>query len=102
MSIVVVATIHPNPADREDVAAAVREAIPKVHGEPGCELYALHTADDRLVMIEKWSDRKALDAHLAAPAVAALGPRLAGRLAAPIDIAVLDPSPAGTTDKGAL
>lgn len=102
MSIVVVATIRPNPADREAVVAAVREAIPQVHGEPGCELYALHLTEDRLVMIEKWSDREALDVHMTAPALAVLGPRLEGRLAAPIDIVVLDPAPAGSADKGAL
>jgi hypothetical protein len=36
------------------VIAAVAAAIPRVHYEPGVELYALHEGSDRLVMIEKY------------------------------------------------
>ena len=60
MSVVVVATITPLPGHADEVIAAFAETIPLVHAEDGCELYALHRAEDRLIMIEKWASREAL------------------------------------------
>jgi quinol monooxygenase YgiN len=74
-----------------------------VHKEDaGCELYALHEGQDRLVMIEKWASEAALNAHLKAPALADLGGRLGGKLASPTDIQLLQPHPAGTAQQGTL
>ena len=42
MSVVVVATIVPLPDQVDAVREAILAAVPQVHGEPGCELYALH------------------------------------------------------------
>jgi len=53
VSVVVVATIIPLPEHRDAVIAAFTETIPEVHKEDGCELYALHQNDDRLIMVEK-------------------------------------------------
>ena len=50
-----------------------------MHEEDGCELYALHQAADRLVMIEKWASPEALRTHSKGAALAALNPRLAGQ-----------------------
>jgi quinol monooxygenase YgiN len=100
MPVVVVATITPLPEHRDEVIAAMKETIARVHAEDGCELYSLNEAPDRLMMIEKWTSQDALDAHLAAENVAALGPRLAGKLARPVDIVVLQPAPAGDPAKG--
>lgn len=102
MSVVVVATIHPQPEHRAEVVAALEKAIARVHDEAGCELYALHEGDDRLVMIEKWADEAALRTHSAAPALAELGAALAGRLTQALDVQVLRPHPAGTGAQGAL
>jgi quinol monooxygenase YgiN len=101
VSITVIATIVPLAEHRDAVREAFLEIIPLVHQEDGCELYSLHEADDRFVMVEQWSDREALGVHMAAPALQALGPRLDGRLTGPADVVVLDPRPAGT-DKGRL
>lgn len=102
MSVIVVATIHPLPDAREEVVAAVAQAAAAVHEEPGCELYALHEADDRLVMVEKWADADALAVHRDAPALKQLGAALKGKLAGPLDVQVLSPHPAGDAAKGAL
>ena len=51
MSIVVVATLTPKPEAVDAVREAILAAIPKVHEEPGCELYALHEADGSFVMV---------------------------------------------------
>ena len=102
MSVVVVATIVPLPEHREEVIAALTEAIDQVHDEDGCELYSLHEAPDRLIMIEKWASRQALDTHSTAPNLAVLGPKLVGKVAAAPEVIVLQPVPAGDPAKGAV
>ncbi len=63
MSVVVVATITPQPEQVDAVREALRAAVPKVHAEPGCELYALHEGDGGFVMVERWADAEALSVH---------------------------------------
>ncbi len=100
MSVVVVATIVPKPEHRDEVIAAFRDAIAQVHGEDGCELYALHEAPDRLIVVEKWASPEALRAHGKGAALAALNPQLAGKVARPPEVIVTQPVPAGDPDKG--
>jgi quinol monooxygenase YgiN len=102
MSVVVVATILPRPDYRTEVIEAIRQVIPQVHDEDGCELYALHEAPDRLIMVEKWASHAALTAHSGGPALAALGEALAGRVIAAPDVLVVQPVPAGDPAKGEL
>ena len=59
---------------REDTLGAVRELSPEhVHRsrkEPGCISHAVHVDCEnplRLVFIEQWADRAALQAHFAVP-----------------------------------
>jgi quinol monooxygenase YgiN len=102
-AVVVVATIRPLPEHRAEVIAAFEKAIVAVHADDaGCLLYALHEADDRLVMIEKWASQEALDAHSRGAALRALGPALAGKLEGGPDVQVLQPHPAGTPEQGTL
>lgn len=103
MAVVVVATIVPVPEHRTEVIAALEDAIARVHSEDeGCEVYALHEGEDRLVMIEKWSSQDALDTHGQRPALQELGARLAGKTVDEPDIQVLNPHPAGTPQRGSL
>ena len=102
MSVVVVATIIPLPEHRDEVIATITETVAKVHKEDGCELYALHQADDRLMMVEKWASPEALRAHSKGAALAAQAPRLAGKLAGPAEVIVLQAVPAGDPPKGQL
>jgi quinol monooxygenase YgiN len=102
MSVVVVATIVPLAEHRDEVIATLRSAIEQVHGEDGCELYALHEAPDRLIMVEKWASGEALATHSKGAALAALGPALAGKVADAPDVRVVQPIPTGDPDKGAL
>jgi quinol monooxygenase YgiN len=102
VSVVVVATITPLPEHRDEVIAAFTETIPQVHGEDGCELYALHQAEDRLIMVEKWASREALATHSKGAALAAMNPKLAGKVAGRSQVIVLDAVPAGDPAKGAL
>jgi quinol monooxygenase YgiN len=102
MSVVVVATIVPKAEHRDEVIAAFKETIAQVHAEDGCELYALHEAADRLVMVEKWASADALATHGKGAALAALGPKLAGKVTAPADVVVLKPLPAGDAIRGSV
>jgi quinol monooxygenase YgiN len=102
MSIVVVATLTPKPDAVDDVREALLAAVPKVHQEPGCELYALHEADGAFVMVERWADADAMKAHGKAEPLATLGAALAGKMAAAPDIRRLTPLPAGDGGKGAV
>lgn len=100
MSVVVVATIVPLPEHRAEVIAAIKETIEQVHTEGGCELYSLNEAPDRLIMIEKWASQEALDTHAKGPSLAALGPKLAGKVAGAPAVVVLQPVAAGDPVRG--
>jgi quinol monooxygenase YgiN len=102
MPVVVVATILPLPEHRAAVIDAIKETIEQVHAEDGCELYTLNEAPDRLVMVEKWASQQALDAHAKGPNLAALGPKLAGKVTGAPEVVVLQPVPAGDPAKGAV
>ena len=103
MPVVVVALIKPKPEFRDDVIAAMKQAIPLVHQEDGCELYALHADDDQLVMIERWTTREALAKHGAgSPGLRVFGAAVADKLATPTVVLRLDAIPAGDQAKGQL
>jgi quinol monooxygenase YgiN len=102
VSVVVVATITPKPDQVVAVRDALLAAVPKVHAEPGCELYAVHEGDGQFVMVERWETPEALKVHGRAEALTTLGGQLADRLAAPLDVRRLAPVPAGEAGKGAL
>ncbi|SDC47530.1 Quinol monooxygenase YgiN [Geodermatophilus telluris] len=103
MSVVVIATISPQPEHAEEVRQAVLDTVPRVHEEPGCERYSLHQGrDGALVMVEKWESPEALATHGKAEALAALSGRLEGKLTGAPTVTVLDALPAGDPGKGAL
>jgi quinol monooxygenase YgiN len=84
------------------VIDVIKETIQQVHAEDGCELYSLNEAPDRLVMVEKWASQQAMDAHAKGPTLAALGPKLVGKVTAAPEVVVLQPVPAGEPAKGAV
>ena len=101
--VVVTAVFVPLPGKFDELHAALVGAIPAVHKEDGCELYAIHRAlDDRIVMLEKWSTRETLDAHSSGAAVAALSAAIGDLLAAPVEVTGLEPLAAGTAEQGLL
>jgi quinol monooxygenase YgiN len=102
MSVIVVATIVPKEKARDEVITLFRAAIPEVHAEPGCEVYALHESKDSLVMIEKWESAEALRVHGEAKALTELSGKVADKLAAPLDVKTFTALPAGDADKGAV
>jgi quinol monooxygenase YgiN len=103
MSVVIVATAHPVPEHRAEVIATFEDTIARVHAEDeGCQLYAIHEGDDRLVMIEKWASKESLASHSRGSALADLAHRLDGKLIGELDVQVLRPHPAGTILQGTI
>ncbi|MGP4056564.1 putative quinol monooxygenase [Mycobacterium sp. 4D054] len=102
MPVVVVATMKAKPESVDAVRSACQTAIEAVHGEPGCDLYALHEADGTFVFVEQWADGDALQKHSAAPAVGTLFGTIGELLDGAPDIKVLQPVVAGDPTKGRL
>jgi quinol monooxygenase YgiN len=102
VSVVVVATITPLPGQVDAVREAILAAVPTVHDEPGCELYALHEADGEFLLVERWASPDALRVHGKAQALTTLGGQLAGKVAGPPRVRRLAPVPAGDPGKGVL
>ena len=103
MTVIVTAYFTPKDGAFDDVAAALAPAIAEVHGEPGCQLYAIHEAPNgQIVMIEKWDSAELLDAHGEGVAVKRLNASLEGLLERPVEVTRLTPMPAGTAQQGAL
>jgi quinol monooxygenase YgiN len=102
MPVVVVATLTVKPESVDAVREILTGAVNEVHGEPGCQLYALHESGDSFVLVEQWDDADALQTHSAAPAFTALFKDVGDHLAGAPDIKMLTPVVAGDPDKGQL
>lgn len=103
MTVIVTAVFHPKDGRKAELAQAMHRGIAAVHEEPGCELYAIHDAEDgTITMIEKWTSAEELDAHGAGSAVAVLNEDIADLISAPTEVTRMTPLPAGTEAQGAL
>jgi quinol monooxygenase YgiN len=99
---VLVATITPNVNQIEQVESIVKDLIPAVQKENGCELYALHRGKDCLVLVEKWRDSAALGAHGNGTNLKDMNRRLKSLVAGAPRVQVLDAVPVGDPTKGAV
>jgi quinol monooxygenase YgiN len=99
---VIVATIIPLPGHADVVREALLAAVAEVHGEDGCQLYALHETDDRFVMVEQWESRDKLGIHMNARSVAQLHGKLEGNVVRSPEVIILKALPAGDPVKGRL
>ncbi|WAC66876.1 antibiotic biosynthesis monooxygenase [Agrococcus sp. SL85] len=101
--LVVIAVFRPAEGAREQVLAALERAIPRVHEEAGCNLYAIQEAPGGVIwMVEHWDSAALLDAHGAGEPVADLNAALDGLLVAPVEVIRLTPIPIGDPHKGAV
>ena len=79
--IIVTGSVRARPEARDEVLRLSIEHVRRSRLEPGCLLHSVHQDvedPDRVVFLEHWSDREALNAHFGVPAsiefVTALGP----------------------------
>lgn len=99
----VVAIITAKPGQRDALLAAFKEVVPLVHAEQGCVEYgpvidvegagAIQTplGDDAYMVVEKWESLADLQAHAAAPHMAAFAQKARDMIAARV-IHVLEPA----------
>lgn len=99
---VVIARVHPKPGRLQEVLEVYAQAVPEVHQEPGCELFALHTDQTSIFIVERWTTDEDLAVHSAAPAFARTRARVEGLLGAPADVWVLDSLPVGDPLRGII
>lgn len=102
MPVIAVATLTPIAEHRDAVLAAIQNAVPAVHAEQGCDLYALHQSKETFVIIEQWADGDALKAHGGSDVFVALTAALEDKLVTPMDVKILRPVPGGTAEQGQL
>jgi quinol monooxygenase YgiN len=72
----IVATIKVKAGMEKEFEAVAKELVAKVNaGEPGCKLYALHhgEAPQTYVLMERYADQAAVDAHRGKEYFKALG-----------------------------
>lgn len=101
MPIIVVATITPNPGRLQQVIDAFAAVNEKVHAEPGCEFYALHTDGERVVMVERWTTEADLEAHNTGDALKELG-GLFDDAVASTEVLRLENRPFGDPEKASI
>lgn len=103
MTVIVTAVFTPIPGGKDALIAAMGRGIAAVHDEPGCELYAIHDAEDgTITMLEKWTTAGDLDAHAAGDAVKILQADIEGLVTGPAVVTRMTPLPAGTDAQGVL
>lgn len=103
--VVVVVLSRTVPGRIEEGLAAFSQVAVPTHAEPGCLAYALHrdpSDPDRIVLVERWASRAALDEHLASAHLVAFRQSSADLWAEPAVVVVLDPVAAGDPAKGLL
>jgi quinol monooxygenase YgiN len=102
-SVVIVATVEAAEGQEEKLEQVFRTAIPAIHAEPGCELYALHrdpASPSTFVLFEKWASPDALRTHLEGPVLSEFGAVVEGLLAGPMKVQTLTPLPLGDAQLG--
>lgn len=103
MPLTVIAVLRAHEDRQDDLLAAVKEAATDFHTDAGCRLYAPHRSGrDRVVLVESYDDRTALDAHAASDRFAALRETMTELLAGPPEVLFCTPEPSGYPAKGGL
>ena len=85
----IIGTLTARPETREELASLLMALVAPTRAEAGCINYDFHVdAADPCVFVfyENWTDRAALDAHLAMPHLQPLGSQLDRLLACPVEI----------------
>jgi quinol monooxygenase YgiN len=103
--VVVMVVAQAKPGRGEDALARFQALAVQTHAEEGCRLFALHRAagdPERIVLVERWASRAALDEHLSAPYLLEFRRTGADLWAVPTQIMALDAAPCGDPIKGAL
>ena len=104
--IVVVAIVTAAEGKGAEVEELItRSLVPPTHDEDGCITFALHrdvSDPRRLVLVERWASREALDRHLATEHLAAFRAAVGPLSGAAAQVVVMEAVPCGHSAKGVL
>lgn len=84
MPLTLVAHIHAAPENTDAVFAALQALVAPTRAEAGCIGYDLHTDNNdpaHFVFYECWTDKAAMDQHMATPHIAAFRAATQGMIA---------------------
>ncbi|MET8957005.1 putative quinol monooxygenase [Streptomyces sp. NPDC004393] len=99
---VVIARLIPAPGQTQNVLDVYRDLAPLVHQEPGCELFALHSDGENVILVERWLTPDDFQAHLASSNLQRIRDALKPLLAAPTEIWPVESVPLGDPSKGVI
>jgi quinol monooxygenase YgiN len=92
--IAIIAQLRSQPGKRAALMDALAPLHDAVKSEPGTEVFAMHASQaepDVVVFYEVYRDKDALTAHQKNPALAAIGPAMAGLIAGAPEISHFHP-----------
>jgi len=99
---IVVARVYPKPGRLHEVIGVYAGVVPLVYQEPGCELFALHTDGEIVLVVERWAAPADLQGHAAGPAYAQIRAGISDLVDHAADVWVLDTLPFGGAAKGTI
>jgi quinol monooxygenase YgiN len=99
---ILVARVYPKPGRVQEVIDVYAGIVPLVHQEPGCELFALHTDGETVIVVEKWATPADLQGHAAGPAYAQIRAGIGDLVDHAADVWVLDTLPFGAAAKSTV
>ncbi|PWH07154.1 antibiotic biosynthesis monooxygenase [Brachybacterium endophyticum] len=103
MTVIVTAVFFPKSGKKQELVDAMQRGIAAVHEEKGCELYAIHDAEDgTITMIEKWTTADDLATHGSGEAVGQLNSDIAELIEKPTQVTTMTPLPSGAEKQGAI
>lgn len=86
VSPLVIVELTPHSGQSDAVVAAMNAEIKEIRRADGCELYEIYRrVDDVVVLIERWRDREAWQAHFETDAIVRLKEALTPLLAKPAE-----------------
>ncbi|GAC1331005.1 MAG: hypothetical protein NVSMB17_08730 [Candidatus Dormibacteria bacterium] len=94
--IIIIASIQVRP---ENLASALEQShqhVVRSRAEPGCISHAVHQAHEdpnRLVFVERWADRDAMNAHFGVPAARAFSRSLGELADGPAELDIYEAEP---------
>jgi quinol monooxygenase YgiN len=94
--IIVLGSVVVRDGELARALALSQQHVARSREEPGCIAHAVHTDTEnplRLVFVEQWADRPALDEHFKVPASRAFVKALSVLAAAPPSIAIYEAAP---------
>ena len=94
--IIVLGSVTVRTQQREAALALAQAHVLRSRAEPGCLAHAVHADSenpDRLVFVEQWADRAALDEHFRLPASRSFVRELAALAVSPPTLQLFDATP---------